>query len=336
MERAGGVLRGTSKLERRTFLASITGGLLAAPLVAAAQPAGKMYRVGWLATFTEPRTTFRDAMRELGYAEGRNVAFEVRRSESRFDDLPRLATELVTAKVDVIVAVAPAAIRAAKQAASPTPVVMAFWGGPDLVESGVIASFARPGGSVTGVHMLTSELDSKRLELLLQAVPTAKKVAALYNRPLFEPQLVFLRQAAPNLGVQLNVVEVADDPKGYETAFESMARAGVEALVVPSSPKLFQDRKSIIPLAAKHRIPTIFEWSVSAADGGLMAYGPTLAEMDRQSAKLVDKILKGAKPGDLPIEQPTRFELVINLKTARALGLTIPQPLLQRADEVIR
>ena len=335
MERAGPDPRGPSKLDRRTFLTSISGGLLAAPLAAAAQPAGKVYRVGWLATFAEPRTTFREAMRELGYVEGKNLTFEVRRSESRFDELPRLATELVTAKVDVIVAVAPAAIRAAKQAGSSTPVVMAFWGGPDLVESGVIASFARPGGNITGVHMLTSELDSKRLELLLQAVPTARKVAVLYTRPLFEPQLIFLRRIAPSLGVQLNIVEV-DESKGYEAAFESMVRAGVEALVVPSSPKLFQDRKSIIPLAAKHRIPTIYEWTVSAADGGLMAYGPTLAEMDRQSAKLVDKILKGAKPGDLPIEQPTRFELVINLKTAKALGLTIPQSLLQRADELIQ
>jgi len=336
MERPEPAPHGASRLERRTFLTSISGGLLAAPLAATAQQAGKVYRVGWLATFAEPRPTFRQAMREFGYVEGKNVAFEVRRSESRFDELPRLATELATAKVDVIVAVAPAAIRAAKQAASPTPVVMAFWGGPDLVESGVISSFARPGGYVTGIYMLTSELDSKRLELILQAVPRARKVAALYNRPLFEPQLVFLRQAAPSLGVQLNVVEVADDAKGYETAFESMVRAGVEALVVPSSPKLFQDRKSIIPLAAKHRIPTIYEWSASAADGGLMAYGPSFAEMDRQSAKLVDKNLKGAKPGELPIEQPTRFELVINLKTAQALGLTIPQPLLLRADEVIR
>ena len=238
-------------------------------------------------------------MRELGYVEGKNVAYEVRRSESRFDELPRLATELITAKVDVIVAIAPAAIRAAKQASNSTPVVMAFWGGPDLVESGVIASFARPGGNVTGVHMLTSELDSKRLELLRQVVPTAKKIAVLYTRPLFEPQLIFLRRTAPSLGVQLAVMEVGDESRGYEIAFESMVREGVEALVVPSSPKLFQDRKSIIPLAAKYRIPAIYEWSVSAADGGLMAYGPTLAEMDRQSAKLVDKILKGAKPADL-------------------------------------
>ncbi len=323
-------------IDRRTFLAGTGAVLLAAPFAAEAQQAGKVYRVGWLATFTEPRITFREAMRELGYVEGKNVAYEVRRSESRFDELPRLATELITAKVDVIVAIAPAAIRAAKQASNSTPVVMAFWGGPDLVESGVIASFARPGGNVTGVHMLTSELDSKRLELLRQVVPTAKKIAVLYTRPLFEPQLIFLRRTAPSLGVQLAVIGVGDESRGYEIAFESMVREGVEALVVPSSPKLFQDRKSIIPLAAKYRIPAIYEWSVSAADGGLMAYGPTLAEMDRQSAKLVDKILKGAKPGDLPVEQPTKFELVINLKTAKALGLTIPPSLLQRADEFIQ
>lgn len=320
-------------LDRRAFIAGI--GLLAAPLAAKAQQAGKVYRVGWLATFSEPRTTFREAMRELGYIEGKTVAFEVRRSESRFDQLPRLAAELVTSNVDIIVAVAPAAIRAAKEAAGSVPVVMSFWGGPDLVESGVIQSFARPGGNVTGVHMLTSELDPKRLELLLQAVPTAKRIAVLYTKPLFEPQLLFLRRAAPSLGVRLNVVEVDDGPRGYEAAFESMVRAGAEGLVVPASPKLFQDRKSIIPLALKYRIPAIYEWSVSAADGGLMAYGATLAEMDRQAAKLVDKILRGTKPGDLPIEQPTKFELVINLKTAKGLGLTIPPSLLQRADHVI-
>ncbi len=322
-------------MKRRGFLSALSAGLLAAPLAAEAQQAGKVYRVGWLATFTEPRSTFREAMRELGYVEGKNIAFETRRSESRFDDLPRLATELVTAKVDVIVAVAPAAIRAAKQASNSTPVVMAFWGGPDLVESGVIASFARPGGNVTGVHMLASDLDSKRLELLLQAVPTTRKVAVLYTRPLFEPQLMFLRRTAPSLRVQLTVVEVGDESTRYEVAFESMARAGIGALVVPASPKLFQDRKSIIPLAAKYRIPTIYEWSASATDGGLMAYGATLGEMDRQSARFVDKILKGAKPGDLPIEQPTKFELVINLRTAKALGLTIPPSLLARADQVI-
>jgi len=320
-------------LDRRAFIAGI--GLLAAPLAAKAQQAGKMYRVGWLATFSEPRTTFREAMRELGYIEGKTVAFEVRRSESRFDQLPRLAAELATSNVDIIVAVAPAAIRAAKEAAGSVPVVMSFWGGPDLVESGVIQSFARPGGNVTGVHMLTSELDPKRLELLLQAVPTAKRIAVLYTKPLFEPQLLFLRRAAPSLGVRLNVVEVDDGPRGYAAAFESMVRAGAEGLVVPASPKLFQDRKSIIPLALKYRIPAIYEWSVSAADGGLMAYGATLAEMDRQAAKLVDKILRGTKPGDLPIEQPTKFELVINLKTAKGLGLTIPPSLLQRADHVI-
>jgi putative ABC transport system substrate-binding protein len=320
-------------LDRRAFIAGI--GLLAAPLAAEAQRAGKVYRVGWLATFPEPRPTFRDAMRELGYIEGKSFAFEVRRSEGRFDQLPRLAAELVTSNVDVIVAVAPAAIRAAKEAVGSVPVVMSFWGGPDLVESGVISSFARPGGNVTGVHMLTSELDSKRLELLLQAVPTAKRIGVLYPKPLFEPQLVFLRRGAQSLGVQLNMVEVDDGPGGYEAAFESMVRAGAEGLVVPASPKLLQDRKSIIPLALKYRIPAIYEWSVSATDGGLMAYGATLAEMDRQAAKLVNKILQGAKPGDLPIEQPTKFELAINLKTAKRLGLTIPPSLLQRADHVI-
>jgi putative ABC transport system substrate-binding protein len=330
--------RGASHLlERRRLITLITSGLLAAPLAAEAQQAGKMTRVGWLSPFVDPRPTFRQAMSELGYVEGKTVAFVIRTADGRYDRIPDLAAELVSAKVDIIVAVAPTAVRAAKQATSKIPIVMAWWGGPDLVESGVIASFARPGGNVTGVHMLTSALDPKRLELLLQAVPAAKKVAVLAqgSLALSEPQLVGLRKVAPGLGVQLHVF-VVGDTQGYEAAFDSMARAGVEALLVPTSPQFTRDRKSIIELAARRRIPAIYEWSAFAGEGGLMGYGPSRAEMDRQAAKLVDKILKGAKPGDLPIEQPTKFDLVINLKTAKAIGLTIPQSLLARADEVIQ
>jgi ABC-type uncharacterized transport system substrate-binding protein len=308
-------------------------GLLAAPLVARAQQQpGKALRVGWLSSFGEPRLTFREAMRELGYVEGKTVAFETRNADGRFDRIPEFAAELVSAKVDIIVAVAPASILAAKQATSAIPIVMAYWGGPDLVESGVIASFARPGGNVTGVHMLASVLDPKRLQLLLQAVPAAKKVAVLSN---WEPQLPPLLKAAQDLAVQLYVIDVSDAKKGYEVAFDSMARGGAEALLVPASPQFSRDRKAIIELAARRRIPAIYELGAYATQGGLMGYGPNLAEMDRQAAKLVDKILKGAKPGDLPIEQPTKFELVINLKTAKALGLTIPPSLLLRADQVI-
>jgi len=322
-------------IDRRTLLAGTAVVLFAPPLAAEAQRAGKVYRVGWLSLFGEPRPTLREALRGLGYVEGKNLVFETRIADGNYEGIPALAAELVRLKVDIIIASAPPSIRAAKQATSSIPIVMAYWGGPNLVESGVIASFARPAGNVTGVHMLSSVLDPKRLELLLQAVPAAKKVAVLAHLlPRFEPALVDIRKVAPGLGVKLHVVEVAD-ATGYEAAFNSMARAGDEALLVPSSPQFSRDRKPIIELAARRRIPAIYDFDFFAIQGGLMSYGPTQAEMDRQAAKLVDRILKGAKPADLPVEQPTKFELVINLKAAKALDLTIPPSLLARADQII-
>jgi putative ABC transport system substrate-binding protein len=211
---------------------------------------------------------------------------------------------------------------------------MAFWGRSGLIESGLVASLARPGGNVTGVYMLAEELDGKRLELLLQAAPKTRKVG------VFDPEVGFslpeVRRVAEALRVQLHVTAVEKGREGYQRAFDSMAKARVEALLVPSFPRFFKDVRQIIPLAAKHRIPAVYEWPSMANDGGLMAYGPTFAELDGRVAAFVDRILKGAKPGDQPIEQPTKFELVINLKTARALALTIPQSLLRRADEVIQ
>jgi putative ABC transport system substrate-binding protein len=323
------------RMTARLLVSLLVLGLSAAPLAAGAQPAEKVWRVGWLSSFGEPRPTFREALRELGYVEGKNVAFEARNADGKYDRIPEWAAELVRLKVDIIAAVAPAAIKAAKQATSSIPIVMAFWGGPDLIESGVIASFNRPGGNVTGVHMLAVSLDPKRLELLLQAVPAAKKVAILsQERALFEPQLPGLRKAAEDLGVQVHVVEAAD-LRRYEAAFESMARVGAEALMVPTSPQFARDRKLIIELAARRRMPAMYQSGIDATQGGLMSYGPSLPEMDRQAARFVDKILKGAKPADLPIEQPTKFELIVNLKTAKTLGLTIPPSFLLRADQVI-
>ncbi len=330
-------------ISRRRFLTGVASGL--APIGAAAhaqehkaQQAGKVYRVGWLSFFGEPRPTFREAMRELGYVEGKTVVFEARNADGRSDRMPELVAELITSKVDIIVASAPPAILAAKDATRSIPIVMAYWGGPDLVESGVIASFARPGGNVTGVHMLSSVLDAKRLDLLVQAVPAARKVAVLgAESPSFEPQLIGigLREVAPRLRVELHFVLVGG-AEGYEAGFDSIARAGAGALVVLTAPRFERDRKLIFDLAARRRVPAIYFWGYHATEGGLMGYGPSRSEMDRQAAKLVDRILKGAKPGDLPVEQPTKFELVINLKTAKALGLTIPQSLLLRADEVIQ
>ncbi len=311
-------------MERRRFIEVIAGGLLAAPRAAGAQPTGRVYRIGWLTPAgAGPSPASREAMRALGYVEGQTVAFESRSAEDDLGRLPRLAAELVHPKVDVIVAVSPPAIRAARQATDAIPIVMAYWGQGGLIESGIVASFASPGGNVTGLHILAAELDAKRLELLLQAIPKARKVGVL------DPQ-------AAGFTLQLHITAVGRGSEGYERAFDSMAKARVEALLVPSFPRFFRDAGRIIELAARRRIPAVYEWPAMAKDGGLMAYGPTYAELNGRVAAFVDRILKGAKPGDLPIEQPPKFELVINLKTAKALGLTVPPSLLGRTDEVIQ
>jgi ABC-type uncharacterized transport system substrate-binding protein len=322
-------------VRRREFIALFSSAA-AWPLATEAQQAGKVYRVGWLSPFSGPRPTFRDAMRERGYVEGNTFAFEIRLAEGRYELLPKLAFELVHSRVDIIMANAPSAVRAAQQATREIPIVF-WWGNTDLVESGTVASFARPGGNLTGVNILVVTLNAKRLELLVEAVPAAKTVAVLTHPP---PAKDFwldagVRKVAQDLGVKLHQFDVDPATSGYEALFDSMGRVGVDALLVPSSPKFTQDRKPIVALAAKHQIPAIYEWSWFAADGGLMAYSPSWAEMDRQAADYVDRILRGAWPGDLPIQQPTKFELVINLKTAKALGITIPPTLLARADEVI-
>jgi putative tryptophan/tyrosine transport system substrate-binding protein len=324
-------------VDRRAFLALVPGSLLAAPLAVEAQPAAKVYRIGWLSPFSEPPATFREALRELGYVDGKTFAFEIRNAQGSYARLPGLASELMDSKVDIIVAVAPAAIQAAKEATSSIPIVMRYWGGPDLLGSGVVASFNRPGGNVTGVYMIGSDLNPKRLELLKQVVPAARKVAVLVQGTYdsFKPQLHGLPEAASSLAVHLHFVEILEDAKGYEAAFESMAKAGVHALLVPTSPRFNRDRRAIMELAARRRLPTVYDFGSIAIEGGLMGYGPTQAEMDRQAAKFVHKILNGAEPGDLPLEQPSKFELVINLKTAKTLGLTIPPSLLLRADQVI-
>ncbi len=235
--------------------------------------------------------------------------------------------------MDIIVAVSPPAIVAAKQATSTIPIVMAFWGGEGLVESGVVASFARPGGNITGIYMLAAELDAKRFELLLEALPNARRVAVL--NPGDGWTFTEVRQAARAAGIQLHIT-APPGPEGYDRVFDTMARARVDAVLVLSFPRFNYEHQRIIEAAAKRRIPAMYEWGEIARDGGLMAYGPVRSELHRRVAIYVDRILKGANPGDLPVEQPTKFEFVVNLKTAKALGLTIPQSILARADEVIR
>jgi putative tryptophan/tyrosine transport system substrate-binding protein len=273
------------------------------------------------------------ALRALGYVEGQTITFEVRPAGDSLDRLPELAADLVRSKVDVIVAVSPPAILAAKHATSTIPVVMGFWGGEGLLESGLVTSFARPGGNVTGVYMLAAELDAKRFELLLQALPNARKVAVL--NPGDGWMFTEVRQAARAAGIQLHITDPPGS-EGYDRLFDTMAKARVDAVLVLSFPRFYYDHQRIIEAAAKRRIPAMYEWGEIGRDGGLLAYGPVRAELNRSVASYVDRILKGAKPGDLPIEQPTQFELVVNLRTARALGLTIPQSILQRAEQVIR
>ena len=319
---------------RRIGLAVVlTLSLFAAPRAAEAQPAAKVWRIGYLTPAEIPRAPLIEALRELGYVEGQTLRLEVRSAENDLGRLPQLAVALVHAKVDVIVAVSPPAIRAASQATRATPIVMAFWGGEGLIESGIVASFARPGANVTGVYMLAAELDAKRLELLLEAMPNAKRVAVL-NPGLGWGAFTEVRRVAQAAKIHLHTTNVPSST-GYEPAFEAMAKEQDDALLVPSFPRFYREHQRIIEMTARRRIAAMYEWGEIARAGGLMAYGPVFAELNRRVASYVDKILRGTKPADLPIEQPTKFELVINLKTAKALGLTIPPSLLLRADQVI-
>jgi putative ABC transport system substrate-binding protein len=327
-------------MDRRTFI-RVLSALGAAPLGASAQPVRKLWRIGYLTPTGRAEigvvwTQLTEALREMGYIEGSTLSFEARTAEDDLARLPSLANELVESKVDLIVAVSPPAIRAASRATRIIPIVMAFWGGEGLVESGIVASFAHPGGNVTGIYMLADELEGKRLELLLRAVPHARRIAVLNPGPrVGEVVAPEVREVAQAAKTDLSITEVPG-PNGYEAVFESMRKERIDAVLVPSFPRFYLERLQIIEAAAKQRIPAIYEWGDMARAGGLIAYGPVNADLQRRVAVYVDRILRGAKPGDLPVEQPTKFELVINLNTAKAIGLAVPQSLLLRADEVIQ
>ena len=297
----------------------------------------KVWRIGYLMPAPIPTAPLIAALAELGYIEGRTSRLEVVSADNDLDRLPQLAAELVGERVDIVVAVSPPAIVAARHATTTIPIVMAFWGGEGLIESGVVASFSRPGGNVTGVYMLADELDVKRLELLLEAVPGARTVAMLNPRAGSSVSRLTedMRQIAERQGARF-LVSDPPPPGDYDATFSALSAARVDAVLVPSFPRFYREHLSIVEAAARHRIPAMYEWGEIARDGGLIAYGPVLADLNRRVATYVDRILKGARPGDLPIEQPTKLELVVNLKTMKALGLTIPQPLLLRADEVIQ
>jgi putative ABC transport system substrate-binding protein len=329
-------------MERRTFLATLAGGLLAAPLAAKAQPREKVPRVGYLNPGSHSDQgrqrrfeAFRPGLRELGYVEGQNIAIESRWAEGKDDRYPALAADLVRLKVDVIVAVSGAATKAAQQATRTIPIVMSVV--IDPVGSGLVASLARPGGNVTGLTIMASDLVGKQLELLKEVVPKVSRVALLWNpaNPGGAPQLRQAEAAARALGVQLQLLE-ARDPQEIDSAFAVMTRERAGALLILPDAIFGNQQRRIAELAAKRRLPSLFGVGEYAESGGLMTYSANNLDLERRAATFVDKILKGAKPADLPVEQPAKFELVINLRTANALGLTIPQSLLLRADEVIR
>ena len=321
-------------MDRRAFIGTVAGALLTAPLAGEAEQAAKNHRVGLLYPAGEPppghrMEWFRLGLREAGYVEGQNLSLDVRYAE-KVDRLHELANQMVRSNVSVIVAFGDLGPQMAQKATKTIPIVALT---DDFVGAGLVASLGRPEGNTTGVNILSPELSAKRLSLLKEMYPKLSRVAVLWD-PVNPTQLKSTQNAAVPLGVKIQVLEVrnrADVLIGFQAA----TKARAEALNVFASPLLSSLQKSIRDLAARYRLPAIYQWREHAEEGGLMSYGPSLEEMWRQTALVTAKILNGAKPTDLRIEQPTKFELVINLKTAKALGLAIPPSLQQRADQVI-
>jgi putative ABC transport system substrate-binding protein len=321
---------------RREFITVLGGALFVRPLAVRAQQAEKMAKIGVLFPGGSPPASprmesFRKGLRQLGYVEGQNVAIELRYAERGLQQLPELAAELVRLKVDVITTFGDLATKIAQQATSTVPIVAIS---DDLLGSGLIGSLSRPGGNTTGFTILAPELSAKRLELLQRIVPGMSRVACLWDPTTGPSQVSMTENAARALKLKLQVVEVRqrDDVAG---AFRAAREGQAEAINVFASPFLASLYREIIDRAAEYRLPAIYQWKEHTEAGGLMSYGPSLPAMFEQAATIVVKILKGAKPSDMPVEQPTKFELAINLKTAKSLGLTVPQKLLFTADEVI-
>ena len=329
-------------MNRRAFLCGLTLGALAVSPLAEAQQAGKVWRIGSLNTSPIPVPgqnpiwdSFLNRLRELGYIDGQNFSIEFRTTGGPADRLPDLAAELVRLNVDLILVPATQAALAAKQATTTIPIVMAAAVNP--VETGLVTSLARPGGNITGLTVSGGTLSRKRLELLREVVPKVSRVAVLMD-PTNPAHFVFWREteiAAQLLRVRLQRVD-ARAPDEIEAAFASIAKARAQALVVFTEPMIYSQRSRIADLAARNRLPTVNMIKGHAEAGDLITYGPDYRDLYRRTAEIVDKILKGTKPADIPIEEPTKLELVVNLKTARALGLTIPQSILVRADEIIQ
>ena len=313
-------------------------GLFGVANADAQQPASPR-RVGVLLGGISPESkeaqAFRQGLRDAGYTEGRDVVIEWRFANGDYDRIQELAADLVQRKVDVIVVIGTPDAQAAKRATSSIPIVLAIVANP--VGSGLVASLAHPGGNVTGLSMMMTELSAKRLQLLKEVIPRLTRIAVLWNpdNPSHPNAVEELKAAAPSLAIELKFVGVRT-PEQFDPAFSAASRAHAQALYVLGDPFFFAHRTTLLKLVSKARLPCIYAERNFVDEGGLMSYAPNLADVFRRSTGYVVKILKGAKPGDLPIEQPTKFELVVNLKTAKALGITIPESILLRADEVIR
>jgi putative ABC transport system substrate-binding protein len=330
-------------MRRRQFI-TLLGGAAAWPLGAHAQQAGKVNRIGFLVTgaldSAEAQAildAFRQGLRERGYVEGQDIVIEYRGADRKMERFPELATELVRLNLDLIVAAVTPAARAVREATSTIPIVVPNMGDP--VGDGLVASLARPGGNITGMTFLGPELAAKRLELLKQALPTISRVAALWHPGVYgesttREMIRKMEAAARTLLVQLQLVEVREAAE-FDQAFLAMVSERADALIVLPSPMFFNERRHIVDLATRHRLPSIAQVREFVELGGLMAYGASIRDLFRRAGVYVDMILQGAKPADLPVQQPTKFELVINLKTAKALGVDVPPTLLALADEVI-
>jgi putative ABC transport system substrate-binding protein len=305
-------------------------------MAAGAQQAGKIHQIGYLSPSSPSPiiTPLIDTLRELGWIEGKNVAFEYRYADDRLERLPELAAELVRLNVDVIVARGTLGPSAAKRATSTIPIIMTAAGDP--LGSGLVASLARPGGNITGMSLMVPDIGGKRLELLKEVLPRLARVAVLWNAANPYPAIVFkeTQAAGRTLGIEVQSLGVRG-PDDFDGAFETARRQHPEALITVEDPLTVAHQRVIADFAAKHQLPSLHGFREFVAAGGLMSYGASVADMYRRAAGFVDKILKGAKPADLPVQQPTTFELVINLKTAKTLGLTIPPGVLAIADEVI-
>jgi ABC-type uncharacterized transport system substrate-binding protein len=327
---------GPMRFSRLTVPATIAVALLLAPSVAGTQSTAKTYRIAVLGNENNPPWEgFRQGLRELGYVDGQNVSIDWRWSEGKPDRLPALATDVVALKPDVIVASGTQAIRAVKRATSAIPIVMTTSSYPDKI--GLVDSLSRPGGNVTGLSNVGPELSGKKLELLKEVAPKVSRVAVLFN-PASEVEPLSVQElslAAPAVGIEIQPVEIRS-PDAFAMAFAALLPSRNHALLALGNPINFRGRQHITGFALQNGLPSIYDERLFVEAGGLMSYAPSFTDAFRRAATYVDKLLKGAKAADLPVEQPTRIELVINLKTAKALGLTIPPAVLARADEVIQ